>query len=368
MRIRKGPYGSFATCEIKNTQQIYNYAMDILKTGAIDGLLTVYDDEGAKGLNLSYEFSGLMSINDKEAINTDIDKRRMAIGNLFRLILKMQDILLPSDNIVIEPDYIYFDSGNNTINLCYIPVRTDSLSGLSSIDPEGFENLLNCRFFREALSDDERSAIIYSIKTDDENMFEEVIGSVTKAHDKTVREFDKERLSFFLLTCFSFLALIFSAFFLEQFCTVILGIIFAGLLIKTYYDYKTAKKEETGNDLINDRTTILFGEDPDLIGDDNLFSFASLSSTEDKKAYGLYAHETKIGSDRFLSDIHIDDNKLSAIQAKIIREDNCFYIIDCSERNNTFLENRSLEKEKRYEIKNGQKISFGDKEFEFSVN
>lgn len=369
MKIRKGPYGYFAVYEIKDMQQVYKYAWDTIKEHLVEGLLCAYDEETRKGNELLYDFSGLINITEQEAINTDLKTKRKAIGDLFNLINDLEDYLLPPDNLVLDPDYIFFDKEQEKINLCYIPLITETKNDISSLDYGRLEILLSCDFFRSSLTEDEITSLIYSVKSNNEELYGKVTESITTNNSEPKKELNINRISFFLLMIFSFITLIFSVLFLDKICSIILGIIFCCLLIKTLYDHKKEKNQSLDNDLSKDRTQILFEKDPDIPDDNcNLFSFASIESADDKKAYGIYASETTIGSDRFISDIHIDDENISALQAKILKEDNCFYVMDCSDRNNTYLENRILEKEKPYEIKDGHELRFGDKVFRFKIN
>ncbi|MCR5804427.1 MAG: FHA domain-containing protein [Clostridia bacterium] len=369
MKIRKGPYGYFAVYEIKDMQQVYKYAWDTIKDHLVDGLLCAYDEETRKGNELLYDFSGLINITEQEAINTDLMTKRKAIGDLFNLISKLGDYLLPADNLILDPDYIFFDTDQKKINLCYIPLITETTIDISSLDYGKLERLLSSEFFRSSLSEDEITSLIYSVKSNNEELYVKVTESIMTNTTEPKRELNINKLSFILLMIFSFITLIFSILFLDRICSIILGIIFCCLLVKTLYDHKKDKIKTYTGDLSKDRTQILFEKDPDIPDDNcNLFSFASIESVEDKKAYGIYACETTIGSDRFLSDIYLDDEKISALQAKILKEDNSFFVMDCSDRNNTYLENRALEKEKPYEIKDGHEIRFGDKVFLFKIN
>ena len=369
MKIRKGPYGYFAVYEIENMQQVYKYAWDIIKEHMVEGLLCAYDEETRKGNEILYDFSGLINITEQEAINTDKKTKRKAIGDLFNLIKNLEDYLLPADNLILDPEYIYYDKERRNINLCYIPLITDTKNEISSMSFEKLEKLLSCDFFRSSLTEDEITSLIYSVKSNNEELYSKVTETILTSDITQKKDFNINRLSFFLLMIFSLITLVFSVIFLDRICSVILGIIFCCLLIKTLYDHKKDKNLSEDSDLKKDRTQILFEKDPDLPDDDcNLFSFASIESADDKKAYGIYAKETTIGSDRFLSDIHIDDEIISALQAKILKEDNSFFIMDCSNRNNTYLENRSLEKDKPYEIKDGNELRFGNKVFRFKIN
>ncbi|MBO7449259.1 MAG: FHA domain-containing protein [Clostridiales bacterium] len=368
MKTRKGPYGYFAIYELNDNEEINTYAMEILENEAVKGFLTVFKDEWRNRSELNYDYSGLVNICDNKVINSDKKIRRKAIGNLFELILKMQDILLPLNDLILDPQYIFTDENNIDLRLCYLPLIEDHNNEISSLDAGRFEEMIRHPFFSDAITEDEISTLIYSIRSNDENMFKEALDSIKNDPMPKEKGSVREKFSMLIIITLSVITTVLAALFLNKIYAIILAVIFIGLIVKTFVEgHREDKGNLLPNELYKERTKILFDKDPDVIDEDNLFSFASLESNEDKSAYGLYAKETKIGSDRFLSDIYIDDKKISSLQAKLIREDNSFYIIDCSKNNNTYIENRTLIPNQRYEIKNGQLIGFGDKEYTFKI-
>ena len=82
MKTRKGPYGYFAIYCIKNNMQpIYNYALNIIENNLKDGILTAFDEDKTSGLEISYDFSGLLSLNEKSVISADKKLRRKGYIN-----------------------------------------------------------------------------------------------------------------------------------------------------------------------------------------------------------------------------------------------------------------------------------------------
>ena len=88
--------------------------------------------------------------------------------------------------------------------------------------------------------------------------------------------------------------------------------------------------------------------------------------TDVKKNYSVYLSETTIGSDCFLSDIVIDDPQIAPLHAVIKQRDGAFYLEPSKGTGRTYIEDSPIENGKSYEIKSGQKISFGAIDFRFS--
>lgn len=373
MKIRKGPYGHFVVESIKQTDELYKYAMQVIENNLIDGLLPVYSDEKTSGIELSYDYSGLKSINEF-TINNDATQTefiRNAIRDLFCFIISLLDKLLPLSNLVIDPNYIFYNEKDYHLFFCYIPLESNDRLELSSINHSKLEELLNHDFFKTSLDSDEITTIIYAIKNNEEKLLKEVITNQLQKEQNTNKTII-DRLSFQLLLIFSSLCAIAMFVIKRNEYGVFLSAITLGLFIKVTYDNFKNKKTNTKPLLKEKRTEILFNQEKTATNEtDELFSYACLETINpidgDIKRIGLYSNETTIGSDRFVSDIYIDYANLSDIQAKIIREDNSFWIEDLSKRNNTYLENRSIVLGKRYEIKNGQQLRLGDVDFRFKI-
>ena len=83
--------------------------------------------------------------------------------------------------------------------------------------------------------------------------------------------------------------------------------------------------------------------------------------------YSVYLDETCIGSDCFMSDIVLDDPQIAPLHALIKQSNGTFYLEPAKGTGKTYLEDSPVANGKTYEIKSGQKISFGDIEFRFNA-
>lgn len=372
MKTRKGPYGHFAVTTMKEKQKIYKYALKIIEDGQIDGLLPAFSDEKKNGIEISFDYTGLKSIDEYQNITKEQEliNRRSAIRDFFRLFITLLNKLLPLDNIILDNRFIYYSGEKNKIYLCYLPYETTTNLELKSITTDRLEKLLNHHFFQDCLSSDEITTISYAIKNNDEKLLDTIFNNEIANDNKAKVDIDK--LSFRLLLIFSLIcAIIMFTINSTEYGIFLLFISFC-LSIKVFADIKHSKTNQESNELKSKRTEILFEEDPDLYIDaSDLFSYANLEplvpTNGIKQKIGLYSNETSIGSDRFISDIYIDDPSISAIQAKIFHENNAYWIVDYSNRNNTFLENRALIPNKKYEIKNGQHIRLGQIDYIFKI-
>ena len=362
MKIRKGPYGSFAIELISDPEDIYEYAKEIIENPPFTNLLKAYDDDKKNGIELSFDFTGLMSL--EEAVRAQTPRSKAAIGALFDMLLKAQDILLPLDNLVTDPEFVFLDPVTSEIKLIYLPLKTEASPELKSIGIQRLETLLGHDFFKDILTTDEITAIVYAFKNNDE----ETLKKLRFDNNEPVK---KEKITSsgnlyaILTSAVSVISCILALLFLNRLFFYILSVVMIALLIKSLYDMRSSDipKEKPAIE----RTKMLFGEEKkEENGSDELFSFASLES-ETNGSYGLYSSETGIGSDRFLADIFIDDSSLSPVQARIFRESDSYWLTDLSARNDTYIENRKLKPGERYEIKNGQRIKLADKEFVFKI-
>lgn len=370
MKTRKGPFGHFATTMVDKTDNIYEYAMEIVESGQIEGLLPLFSDEKRNGIELSFDYSGLTSINEYINTSANSNLRRNAVRDLFNLFSTLLNNLLPLDNLVFDTNYVFFNEESKKLSFCYTPYKSDKNLELSSIGTKRFEELLNHDFFKTCLNSDEITTITYALKNNDENLLKEVLNK-SNENGENKKTIDSTRLGFQLLLILSSLCSAFVLIIGSKELGLFLAFISLCLLIKVSFDNKKNQNTDEESELKSKRTEILFeNRSNELIDVNDLFSYACLeeiSDNKDPQKIGLYSKETTIGSDRFISDIHLDDKKISDLQAKIIHEDNSYWIIDLSQRNNTYLENRALTPKTKYEIKNGQIIRFGESDFIFKI-
>ncbi|MCQ2467949.1 MAG: FHA domain-containing protein [Clostridia bacterium] len=372
MKTRKGPYGHFAIEKIKNTESLYKYAMQIIENGQVEGLLDTFSEEKRNCIELSFDYSGLTSIEEYKTKNNDDDiyNRRNAIKDLFILFKLLLNRLMPLDNLVLDTRFIFYDAASNKINLCYIPIKSEKELVLSSINTNKFEEILQTDFFTSCLSSDEITTIIYAIKNNDETLLEEVL--TLTPNTQTKKTFNIDRLSYQLLLILDAICAIMLFYMNRTEYALFLSAMALGLFIKVTYDNKKSCSIDRKEPLKSKRSEILFTDKQEKSYEANeLFSYASLETVQtvngEKETIGLYSNETTIGSDRFIADIYIEDPQISELQAKIIHDDNSYWIIDLSKRNNTYLENRSIKPNTKYEIKNGQVIRMGSKDYIFKI-
>ena len=120
-------------------------------------------------------------------------------------------------------------------------------------------------------------------------------------------------------------------------------------------------------DTSDDKSRILF-DDSGKCG----LNAAFLESIDPKdgapQSYAIYQDCTTIGSDRFLSDIYINSNSVSPIHAQIYLTPDTVYLSDCSADGKTFIDDHIIAPEVKHEIKNGQKLTFGDADYKIKIS
>ena len=306
-----------------------------------------------------------------------------------------------------KADMVFTDPDGIAIKLCCLPVKTrpEELT-LSSLGATRLEILLNCDFFKNIITDDERNALVYSVKENNEDLFlktAETISGTDRKTDKekseitaesmsgsgilqTLTRTEKDLIISALSSLLSLISLI-GKLYLPCFLFVLLS---AVILVKSLLNQRkleTHKKAEESLEQSRKRSTILFSEnpgmnskrelEPDDTAEENFRQFPSITTglltllSERKginKKYSLYLDETTIGSDCFLSDIVLDESGIAPLHAVIRQKNGSFYIEPAKGTGRTYIESSPVENGKNYEIKSGQKITVGDIEFRFTTN
>ena len=409
MQIKKGPYGYYAIEKFDSPDKLCSYAEEVIAGNKTDFYLRPVTDIFGSGAMCSFEFSGYMQITDpefsvfspnkknaskkKDAKNLSL--RRKSAGDLFYAVAKLLDNLISPSCLVLDPNMMFTDPDGITVKMCCLPIKSDPNDlCISSLGASRLENLLNCDFFKSIITDDERNALVYSVKENKEELFLKVVRIIKGIDDEpalalpeqnserttqltgTVKNLSKSDRDLVIagLSAFLSLASILNRMLLPCFLFYFLAlIIFATTLLNMRKSKENIKKEES-EEVSKQRSSILFSDITE-VSDNNENLFIPLTSgkltlisdrTDVKKNYSVYLSETTIGSDCFLSDIVIDDPLIAPLHAVIRQKDGAFYLEPSKGTGRTYIEDSPIENGKSYEIKSGQKISFGEIEFRFS--
>lgn len=409
MQIKKGPYGYYAIEKFDSPDRLCSYAEEVIAGNKTDFYLRPVTEIFGSGAMCCFEFSGYMQITDPEfSVFSPIKKnaskkkdaknlslRRKSAGDLFYAVAKLLDNLISPSCLVLDPNMMFTDPDGITVKLCCLPIKSDPNDlCISSLGASRLEDLLNCDFFKSVITDDERNALVYSVKENKEDLFLKV-ARIIKGIDEeqnpafpeqnteskvqiteTVKNLSRSDRDLIIagLSAFLSLASILNRMLLPCFLFYFLAlIIFATTLLNMRKSKENIKKEES-EEVSKQRSSILFSDIPQTSdSEENLFipltsgKLTLISDRNDvKKNYSVYLSETTIGSDCFLSDIVIDDPLIAPLHAVIRQKDGAFYLEPSKGTGRTYIEDSPIENGKSYEIKSGQKISFGEIEFRFS--
>ncbi|SCW26275.1 FHA domain-containing protein [Ruminococcaceae bacterium YRB3002] len=389
MMIRKGPYGQFAVEEVEAGTGITVYAIEIIDSGMLRCYLPVYINKTCDGTELAYEYSGLLPVstpapvagkNGKDgrsgkAVKSVLSARRINVGEALLSFIDCMDMLVNPSLISLDPDYVFTDSEGSSVRFCLRPTEADKPNRLSSIDSSNMERLLHTDFFREVLTEDEINSLVYYISDNDEEMFKETANNIINTPISKMANHTHltgTRVSGSLITAImsSALSLISQITSVNPLITYVLFITALTMLVlflyRSYPDIIAVIHPDNKHSS-EGRSQILF-DDPGK----NTLNCAFLESVNPVNGavlkYAVYQDLTTIGSDRFLSDFFIDDHVISPIHAQIYLTQDTVYLSDCSQDGKTFIDDRALQPETKYEIKNGQKITFGNIDFKVKIN
>ncbi len=393
MQIKKGPYGHYAIERIDGNTQLYHYAEEIINTRLIKEIFPITADTLNGMVELSFEFSGFLSINDymttdhgiKPSVK-DLIRRRESVRAFLHSLSKLTDMLLFPCALCRNSDYIFTDDKGSCVRFCMYPLRYEPEElTLAVIGEDNAEELLEHPFFSSVLTADEIQQITFAVSSGNNKMLREICEGMDK--DKWVGYYKhKDHVDLFRMPSqelvFSLLCSIISIFSFSTGLLPVCALFFMAsvvfLIMMKFGNGSVNKlpvtpflKERSGkrNDdrqLADGRREALFdyanaevNESPASVGP--LMIRGASPNSEDIK-YGMYSDRIIIGSDRFLADLFIDKKGVASIHAEISRQNGNYYIRSLSEKNPTFLENRKLAVEHDYELKSGQRLLIGDAE------
>ena len=423
MQIKKGPYGYYALEKFDDPECLCTYAEEVIAGNSSDFYLKPGTEYAGRGIMFSFEFSGYMQITDpefsvfspgrkttpskKELKNLSL--RRKSAGDLFYTFVKLLDNLVSPSCIVLDPDMIFTDPEGIVIKLCCLPkkITPDELS-LASIDAIKLERLLNCDFFKSIITDDEKNALVYSVRENNEDMFLK-IAEIIRGNDENYTPFTRSQSirknkllpelpqsinalskteKDLLIACLSAvlsIVLLLNKMALPCFLFFFLSAVILVVSILNQKKHEEFIRKEESQEKSKQRSSILFSDDPvpeynteqsqtetnnETVRQYKPLTSGMLTLISDSEGvrskYSVYLDETCIGSDCFLSDIVIDDPKITPLHAVIKQKEGSFYLVPSKGTGRTYIEDSPIENGKSYEIKSGQKITFGDIEFRFS--
>ena len=424
MQIKKGPYGYYAIEKLDSPDRLCTYAEEVIAGNKTDFYLQPVTELIGSGAMCCFEFSGYMPLTDPEFSvfspgkkmtshkkeTKNLSLRRRSVGDLFYAFAKLLDNLISPSCLVLDPNMIFTDPEGISVKICCLPVKShpEDLC-ISSLGASRLESLLSCDFFKSIISDDEKNALVYSVKENNEEMFLKLAGiirgdgeentfpihvqdqqskhSIIELPDK-IKHLSKTEKDLLIAALSSVLALLsmLANMLLPCFLFFCLSaIIFVTSMLNQNKTKASIRKVEN-REQSKQRSSILFSDTPithqpeenpfESKSEDAVNLYAPLISGKltllsdingINKNYSLYLDKTTIGSDCFLSDIVLDEPSIAPLHAVIRQENGSFYLEPAKGTGKTYIEDSPVENGKTYEIKSGQKITVGNIEFRFGT-
>ena len=423
MQIKKGPYGYYAIERLDSPDKICAYAEEVIAGNKSDFYLKPVTDLFGSGAMCSFEFSGYLQLTDPEFSvfspgrkttshkkdNKNLSLRRRSVGDLFYAFAKLLDNLISPSCLVLDPNMIFTDPEGISVKMCCLPVKShpEDLC-ISSLGASRLEELLNCDFFKSIITDDEKNALVYSVKENNEEMFLKIAGLIrgdgeddplsvniqskktpaVKGLPSAIRNLSKSEKDLLIAALSSVLSVLSLLFKMPLPC-ILFYLLSVIIFITTMLNQKKTKariRKTESQEQSRQRSSILFSDNPVISQSDDSSSESgteyaldlykplitgrlTLLSDNDKinSNYTLYLDKTTIGSDCFLSDIVLDEQGIAPLHAVIRQTNGSFYLEPAKGSGKTYIEDSPVENGRSYEIKSGQKIAFGDIEFRFGT-
>ena len=421
MQIKKGPYGYYAIEKLDSPDKICAYAEEVIAGNKSDFYLQPVTELFGSAAMCCFEFSGYLQITDPEFSvfspgkktashkkdNKNLSMRRRSVGDLFYAFAKLLDNLISPSCLVLDPNMMFTDPDGISVKICCLPIKShpEDLC-ISSLGASRLEELLNCDFFKSIITDDEKNALVYSGKENNEEMFLKIAGIIrgdggddpfptNNQSDETrrsimfpakFRQLSKTEKDLLIAVMSSVLSVLSILGKMPLPC-ILFFLLAAIIFITTMLNQKKAEasiRKTESQEQSRQRSSILFSDNP-VISRPEEYSTESknkdaadpyiplttgkLTLLSDNKNinsnYSLYLDKTTIGSDCFLSDIVLDEPGIAPLHAVIKQINGSFYLEPAKGSGKTFIEDSPVENGITYEIKSGQKITVGELEFRF---
>ena len=369
MQIRKGPYGQFVIKKIEDIGSIHEYTQRLIAENIPGHMLPLYVIPAVSTYELSYDISGLVSITQVSIpSNPGINKLRKALGDLFLSLCDLPDYLLSPGSVMLDERFIFTDENCSSLNICFDPVKVQSGKlNIRSLSDAGIRDFLNSECLSQVITPDEIDRIIYAVEQNDEELLRQEADKIKVPLPEPEAQPVLLNLNEFKITILlSLLSLIFMLlkFPLSSLLAAAAETVFA---VKTYKIVKNKPEITVTEDPDSSRRRMLFEDTGASSSIDALILTMTDTDTGKEEKRAVYTDKAAIGSDRFLCDIYVPDKEISAIHAQIKKTGSTYYVCDLSADNSTFINNIRLTSGQDYEIKTGQVLMCGKREFGIEI-
>ena len=369
MEIRKGPYGHYAVRKIEDIDSIHDYTRKIVAENILGHMLPLYIIPTMDHYEASYDFSGLTSLFHTSNQNNNPNKLRKAIGDLLYFLSGLPDYLLSPASVLLDINYIFTDEDYSELKVCFDPVKVPpEYLNIGSISKTEVKTFLNSDIVSTAVSPSETDSVIYAIEQNDPELLRKAADVIRTPVEKEKKQPELlENNEFKMIILLSLLSLIFAITKLT-----VLSLISESLVL--FFSYRLWKSFTNKPEITvphtseNTKKQMLFGDESEICRGLNAVILTSrdpATNQDDKKA--IYTDDAVIGSDRFLCDIFTPDKGISPMHARIKKSGRTYYVSDLSSDNSTFLNDMRLDPGRDYEIKSGQSLMCGNREFQIDI-
>lgn len=369
MQIRKGPYGHFVIKKIEDIGSINDYTQRLIAENIPGHMLPLYVIPAVSTYELSYDFSGLKTLfYNPVPSKPEINKLRKALGDLFLSLCDLPDYLLSPGSVILDDKYVFTDDSFSSLSICFDPVKVQpGKLDIRSLTEAGIKEFLNSDSLSQVITPDETDGILYAVEQNDEDLLrQEARKLMIPLSEPEVHSELLELNEFKLTILLSLLSLIFMLlkFTVPSLLAVSAEAVFA---FKTYKLIKEKPEIKVSEDTDSSRRHMLFGDGTKTAAIDALILTTTDKSSGKEERKAVYTDKAAIGSDRFLCDIYYSDKDMSAIHAQIKKIGSTYYVCDLSSDNSTFINNVRLASGQDYEIKTGQVLMCGTREFKIEI-
>ncbi|MBP5180609.1 MAG: FHA domain-containing protein [Clostridiales bacterium] len=370
MEIRKGPYGHFVIERIEDMGSIHEYTREIIAENIPGHMLPLYIIPTVNCYESSYDFSGLKPIRILVPEGLEqINRLRAALGDLLLTLTSLPDLLLSPSQVILDEQYIFTDEKYTEFKVCVRPYKTDpSKLGISSLSGTGLTSFLKSQIISSLLSPEEVDGIIYAVEENDSDLLAKQSELISQPLTEPVKEnvlFKMIEAKMTILLCLVSLILV-----LLKIHSLSMLALFGSIcfMVKTKKIIDDKPEIEVGKGTESKKKDMLFGDFNETTGglDSIILTNIDPDSGEEERL-SIYTDTAAIGSDRFLCDIYSPDKEMSPIHAQIKKTGRSYYVTDVSVNNMTFLDNVRLDPKHDYEIKNGQTLMCGRREFKIEI-
>ena len=374
MKIERGPHGIIGVIKIDNPNSLVSYELEILESRQIPNLLPVFFRTIRENLELCYDITGLISVENLIQIEWTYVKKRTVLLSALITVFSCENYYLSPEKFLFEANHIFINPTLEKPDFiwCYLPIEINRSNDYDY--KTDIEKLLLNECLLPLLTEGERVQIIHFMQ---KTTTSELIDFLLILQEKKQENNEQQRkIHPFIILSGMYLLYLCSCLIKSQsgnndftntnreFILASAILIYGIFIWRGKHNMNFLKRSKKIENQIS--KDILFPTEKNNPVNEIkwqpyfLLELKPTALNEFSRKAIILTDEFILGKDPIACDYTFEDKKIEDVHARIERNGDNFFITDMDSEHGTWLKNTRLEVSKKNRLENGDIIQIAD--------